>query len=133
MKNRIKNLVRKVLIVLAVKGLLSPWFREILQCWQTFICDAHHGHMPKLGKKTFDSFDVYRRIIHAGTMPHIDGKLEHAESIHLQTFSKERIFPFVFLGLCWQIKEYEYPHDAIFTKSIHSYEGFGCGVVGYSG
>ena len=34
MKNRIKNLVRKVLIVLAVKGLLSPWFREILQCWQ---------------------------------------------------------------------------------------------------
>ena len=34
MKNRIKNLVRKVLIVLAVKGLLSPWFREIPQCWQ---------------------------------------------------------------------------------------------------
>ena len=74
---------------------------KYLNVGKLFVGYAHHSHMPELGQKAFDPFDVYNGIIHAGTMPHIDGKLKHTESIHLQPFSKERILPFVFLSLCW--------------------------------
>lgn len=87
------------------------------------ICYTHYTDITILRKKRLDTFDVNRRIIITGTMPSIYGKLKHRETITLQILSESCVIFLVFLCYCWQIKEYQYPHNPIFTKSVHIKEG----------
>ena len=77
------------------------------------VCYAHNANLSFFGEEALDSLDVHLRILHAGAMTHIGGKLKHGESIVKQTFAKVCIDANVPFGHRWQIKEYHYPHNSI--------------------
>ena len=75
---------------------------------------------PFEGTKPLDALDVHLGIVHAGAVPHIDGKLKHGEAIVAKKFAKKLVRLFVLLCFGRQVEENQYPHDAIFTQSVHT-------------
>ena len=63
-----------------------------------FVSDTHDAHFPKLRQNGFHSFSVDFRILHTGTMPHIDGELKHRETVFLESLTKQVVFANVFLS-----------------------------------
>ncbi len=57
-------------------------------------------------------------------MAHIDGELEHNETI-LDKFLAEqrRILPLL-LGISGKIEKHQNPHNSIFAKSVHHITGY---------
>jgi len=77
--------------------------------------------IPMLGQSSLHPFYMNIRILSAGTMAQIDGKLEHGESVFHHLLAKVGIdFP-VFLRIGRQIKKYHHPHDSVFIKTIHKH------------
>ena len=75
--------------------------------------------LPYSGKK-FNTLDMNFRIVHTCTMPHVNGKLKHCETIFLKLFAEKLVSAFVFLGFGRQIKKHQYPHYSIFANSVHN-------------
>ena len=89
-----------------------------------FICYAHDSDLSILRQKRFNSFYMYGCILATGTMTDINGKLKHRKTITLQILPEIRIRFLVFLCFSRQIKLDKYPHNTIFTKTIHHISGY---------
>ena len=83
------------------------------------VCYAHYSDLSIFRKKRVDTLHVDFCILHTCTMAYINGELKHGEAILLQPLSEHGVFFYVFLCFCWQIKKNKYPHNSIFTKTIH--------------
>ena len=86
---------------------------------ELFVCYAHDSYLSELRKKRFNSFYMYSCIFAAGTMTDIYGELKHRKSITLQVLTEIGVSLFVFLRLGRQIEKNQYPHNPIFTKTVH--------------
>lgn len=60
-----------------------------------------------------------RSVFAACAVTHVYGKLEHGEAILLQVLAEEGVCLLVLLCFRWKVEQYEYPHDAVFAKSVH--------------
>lgn len=66
---------------------------------------------------------MYVCVLIAGAMAHVNGKLEHSETITLQIFPEECISFLLFYRLGRQIKEDKNPHHTILTNPVHGHSG----------
>ena len=87
-------------------GLLRLGAIKQLYVAELLVGDAHDAYLAKLWQYGFYSLFMNFRILHAGTMTDIDGKLKHGEAILYQTLAEQRVFTDVFLRLCWQVEQY---------------------------
>ncbi len=83
------------------------WLVAIEQFYVTelFVSDTHDANLPELWQHGFHSLAVNLGILHTGTMAHIDGELEHRESILNETFAKLGVFLNVFLRLSREVEQ----------------------------
>ena len=103
-----------------------------LNSFKLFIRNLHNTDRSMLGKKALYSSDMHICIFRTWTMPQIDGKLEHPESVFHETFPKcSRGSPLLF-GLRREIIQYENPHYSIFAKTIQ-HRCQSCGLHGRIG
>jgi hypothetical protein len=86
-----------------------------------FICYTQDTDTASGRDKGLHSLDVNIGVLSTGTVPYVDGKLKHGKSIALQIFSKVCVTLLFFLGFCWKVEEDKYPHDTIFTETVHVY------------
>lgn len=93
---------------------------ENLNITKLLVGYAENAHIAKFGQKRLYAFNVYRGILHAGAMTHIDRKLKHGEPVAAQVLTKKRIGFFVFLGVGRKVEKYKYPHNPVFAESVHS-------------
>lgn len=91
---------------------------EKLDVRKLLVSDAHHSHFSMLRYETSDTPHMYLRILHAGTMAHIDGKLKHCKPILLQGLTKISIRFLVLFRFRRKIKENKYPHNSVFTQPV---------------
>ena len=99
--------------------LLKPLPMKNLKIAKLLICNTKYTYLTKLGKKRFHTLDMHLCILHACTMPEVNGKLKHRESITLKLLAKLRSGLTIALGIGRQIKQYEHPHNTIFTETFH--------------
>ena len=85
--------------------LQGRWFRllrlrsiEEFDVLELLVRDAQHPHLSRIRKDSLHSLHVYFHIFAAGTVSHVDGELEHGETILYETLSEVGIHPSVFLG-----------------------------------
>ena len=81
------------------------------------ISNTQNTNLTILGERVFHPFDMHFRILHASTMPQVDGELKHDEPISLQKVTKVYISFLILLRFCWKVEKYQYPHNTIFIKS----------------
>lgn len=81
--------------------------------------DTEDADIAVVWEEGLNSLDVDGGILHAGTMTHVDGKLEHRKTVFLNVLAKQSVGFDVFFRLCGQIKKNKYPHDMVFVKSFN--------------
>ena len=82
---------------------LLPWcvrlmrFSAIkeLNVVELLICYTQNTNLAILGERVFHPFNMYFRILHASTMPQVDGELKHGEPISLQKVAKVSTYAFL--------------------------------------
>ena len=84
---------------------------------ELLICYTQNANLAILGERVFHPFNMYVRILHASTMPQVDGELKHGEPISLQKVAKVYICFLILLRFCWKVEKHQYPHNTIFIKT----------------
>ena len=69
---------------------------ENLYLPELFVRDAHDPYVTRLRQKRLHPLDMHVRVLATGAMTHIDGKLEHRETV-FQDFFPEIGVGFAFL------------------------------------
>ena len=92
---------------------------ENLHLAKLLVGDTHDANVAKLRHERLHSLDVYFRVFPAWAMPQIDGKLEHCEAVGHNALAEIGVGLSLLLRLRWQIKKHQYPHNAIFTETVH--------------
>lgn len=91
------------------------YFREL------FVGDGEAAYLTILRQRGFDSFEVDCSVLSTGTVAHIDGKLEHRETIAQQLFAEVGGGLAFLFCLGGEVEEDEQPHDAVFAEAVHGY------------
>lgn len=102
---------RDTLLLLAAKQLNGG---ELL------VGHAKDADIAIVGKNRFDSLNMHLGILLTGTMAHVDGELKHREAVTLQILAKVSIGLAISFRLGRQIEKHQYPHNSIFTETIHT-------------
>ena len=84
---------------------------------ELLICYTQNTNLAILGERLFHPFDMHFRILHASTMPQLDGELKHGEPISLQKVAKVYVSFLILLRFCWEIEKHQYPHNTILIKT----------------
>ena len=84
--------------------------------------NAHNAYMAFGWQFCFYPLYMYFCIFPAWAMPEINAELEHIEAICHNVLPEFGINLPVLFGFCWQVKKYEYPHDAICIKTLKHYD-----------
>ena len=80
---------------------------------ELFVRDAEHSDVSFGRSHTHDAFDMHLCVVHTGTVPHIDGELEHGESVLYNVFSELCCRSSFLFSFRRQVIEDEHPHDSV--------------------
>jgi len=81
---------------------------------ELFVGNGEAAHLSVLGQERADSFEVDFGVLAAGAVAHVDGELEHGETVGQEVLSEVGGgFAFLF-GVGGEVEENEQPHDAVF-------------------
>lgn len=116
--------ILKELQLLAWRIGLDMFFAdEQLYFGELLVGDGQATYLSELWQGCFDAFEVYGGILAADTVAHVDGELEHRETVAQQMFAKIGSgLPFAF-GVGGEVEEDKEPHDAVFAEAIHYISG----------
>ena len=81
--------------------LLRLGTEEYFDVAKLLVGDTHDTNLTKLWQDGLYTFAMHLSILHAGTVAHIDGELEHGEAVLNETLAELRVLLDVLLRLCW--------------------------------
>ena len=84
-----------------------------------FVGDGENPYFSVRGQQVFHTAHVYFGIFAAGTVAHVDGELEHGETVAQEVLAEVGCrFPFA-LGFGGKVEKYKYPHNSVFAEAVH--------------
>ena len=92
---------------------------ENLHFAKLLVGNTQNADVAKLGHERLHPLDMYLGVFIAWTMPQINRKLKHRETVGHDALAKSGVCLALFLRLRRQIKKHQYPHDSVFAKSVH--------------
>ena len=100
--------------------LLFLWSVEKFHIAKLFVCNTKNTNVSIGRKIVFYSFYMNFGIFATWAVPQIYRKLKHCKAVCYKFVSKNSIVFTVFFGFGRQIEKYKYPHNSIFTKTLHN-------------
>ena len=92
---------------------------ENLHVAKLFVGNAQDPDVAKLGHERLYPLDMHFCVLITRTVPQINGKLEHGESVSHDALAKSGVCLTLFLRLRRQIEKHQHPHNPVFTETIH--------------
>lgn len=103
---RIPPFLKQLQLLAWCVGKLRFVAKEQFNISKLLVGDAHDAHLPEFGQDGFHPLAMNLCILHAGTMAHINRKLEHGEAILNETLSEFGVFFDVLFRLCWEVEQH---------------------------
>lgn len=94
---------------------------ENFDCAELFVGYRQYADLSGFRKKRFYSFDMHCRIFPTRTMAHIDGILEHNETVADQFLPEFSSSLALLFSLCREVEKYKYPHNTVFIQAFHNF------------
>lgn len=118
--SRILFFLKKFELLARWSYLLFLWSVEKFHIAKLFVCNAKNTNVSIGRKIVFYSFYMNFGIFATWAVPQIYRKLKHCKAVCYKFVSKNSIVFTVFFGFGRQIEKYKYPHNSIFTKTLHT-------------
>ena len=118
--SRIFIFLKKFELLARWSYLLFLWSVEKFHIAKLFVCNTKNTNVSIGRKIVFYSFYMNFGIFSTWAVPKIYRKLKHCKAVCYKFVSKNSIVFTVFLGFGRQIEKYKYPHNSIFTKTLHN-------------
>ena len=84
-----------------------------------FVGNAQNPDVAKFGHERLYPLDMHFCVLITRTVPQINGKLEHRETVSHDALAKSGVCLTLFLRLRRQIEKHQHPHNPVFTETVH--------------